>query len=139
MYMKEITIETKVVAPLNKVWECWTEPKHIAGWAFATDDWEAKDVENNIIVGGNFKTVMAAKDGSASFDFTGTYTTVENNKLIEYNMPDGRHVKIVFEEMSNHVQITQTFDPEEENPAEMQRAGWQAILNNFKNYVERQI
>jgi len=87
-------------------------------------------------VGGKFKTVMAAKDKSTSFDFTGMYTAVKENELIEYDMDDGRHVKTEFKETSEGVQVTSTFDPENENSLETQRSGWQAILDNFKKYVE---
>lgn len=131
-----ITIQTNINAPADTIWECWTLPKHINGWAFASEDWEAHAEQNNLVVGESFKTVMSAKDGSATFDFMGTYTSVEKNKQIEYDMEDGRHVSITFEETPEYVKVTQTFDPEKENPEEMQRAGWQAILDNFKKYVE---
>jgi uncharacterized protein YndB with AHSA1/START domain len=85
---------------------------------------------------GKFKTTMAAKDGSFSFDFEGVYTKVQPNKLIEYTMSDGRKVKVIFSGSENETKITETFDPETENPVDMQRDGWQAILNNFKKYTE---
>jgi uncharacterized protein YndB with AHSA1/START domain len=101
MYMKSpITVQTVVSAPMKKVWECWNEPEHVTRWAFASDDWEARAVENDLRVGGKFKTVMSAKDKSASFDFTGAYTAVKENDLIEYDMDDGRHVKVKFENTS---------------------------------------
>lgn len=83
-----------------------------------------------------FKTVMGAKDKSMSFDFTGTYSAVRENGLIEYDMSDGRHVKVEFADTPNGVKVTETFEPEKENPVEMQRSGWQAILDNFKKYTE---
>ncbi len=104
-------------------------------WAFASDDWEAPAAENDLCVGGKFKTTMAAKDKSKSFDFAGIYTTVTKYKLIEYDMTDGRHVKIVFTETPDGVKVTETFDPEQENTEELQRSGWQAILDNFKKYI----
>jgi len=131
-----ITVQTVVNAPMAKVWECWNKPEHITGWAFASDDWEAPAAENDLRVGGKFKTVMSAKDKSSSFDFTGTYTAVRENKLIEYDLDDGRHVKVEFTETPEGVRVTETFEPENENPEEMQRSGWQAILDNFKKYVE---
>ncbi len=131
-----ITIKTLVNAPVEKVWEVWTDPKHIVKWAFASDDWEAPYADNDVKVGGRFKTTMAAKDKSASFDFTGIYTAVTENKLIEYDIDDGRHVKAEFKEVPDGVNITVIFDPENENPIEMQRSGWQTILDNFKKYVE---
>jgi uncharacterized protein YndB with AHSA1/START domain len=92
--------------------------------------------ENDVRPSGRFKTVMAAKDGSGGFDFTGAYTNVQHQALIEYDMDDGRHVKAVFTETPVGVRIVQTFDPEQENDVEFQRAGWQAILDNFKRYAE---
>lgn len=133
-----ITVQATINAPIAKVWEYWTRPEHITKWAFASADWEAPSAENDARTGGKFKTVMAAKDGSAKFNFTGTYTNVVENKLIEYMMDgdDRRQVKVEFAESSSGVVVTETFDPENENPPEFQRAGWQAILDNFKNYVE---
>lgn len=133
---KKITVTATISAPIEKVWENWTMPNHIEKWAFASDDWEAVDAENNLETGGNFKTRMQSKDKSVGFDFEGTYTAIEENKLIEYDMSDGRHVKIEFEETPEGVKVTETFDPENENPIGMQKDGWQAILNNFKKYTE---
>lgn len=136
--MTPITIQTLVKAPLNKVWEAWNEPKHITNWAFASDDWEAPAANNDLRVSGRFKTTMSAKDKSASFDFTGTYTAVKEKELIEYTMDgdDQRHVKVTFEETPEGVLVTETFDPETENSEELQRNGWQAILDNFKKHAE---
>jgi uncharacterized protein YndB with AHSA1/START domain len=131
-----ISVQAIVHAPVAKVWECWNMPEHITGWAFASDDWEAPAAENDLRVGGQFKTVMAAKDKSESFDFIGTYTAVKEHELIEYDMEDGRHVKVEFEEAPDGVKITQTFDPENENPEDFQKAGWQSTLENFKKYTE---
>lgn len=131
-----ITITTTVNAPIEKVWEYWTSPEHITQWAFASDDWEAPSAENDVRLGGTFKTVMAAKDGSASFDFGGSYTAVTEHELIEYDMDDKRHVKTEFIESDGEVKIVQTFDPEQENSEELQRNGWQAILDNFKKHVD---
>lgn len=131
-----ITIQTVVNAPIAKVWEYWNKPEHINGWAFASNDWEARAMENDLRAGGKFKTVMGAKDKSASFDFTGTYSAVQQNKLIEYDMSDGRHVKVEFADTPSGVKVTETFEPEKENPIDVQRSGWQAILDNFKKYAE---
>ena len=134
--MKEgITVQTLVLAPIEKVWECWNKPEYIC-WAFASNDWEAPAAENDLHLGGRFKTVMTAKDKSTGFDFTGTYTAVKENELIKYDIDDGRHVKVEFENTPNGVKVSETFEPENENPLEMQRSGWQAILYNFKKYVE---
>lgn len=134
--MNPITVETIVRAPLLKVWQYWNDPAHIVRWAFASDDWEASAAVNDLRVGGTFTTTMAAKDKSASFDFSGTYTIVEEHARIAYDMSDGRHVEIMFAETPEGVRVTETFDPEGQNPAEMQRVGWQAILENFQKHVE---
>lgn len=105
-------------------------------WAFASPDWHAPKAENDLRKGGKFSTTMAAKDGSFSFNFGGTYDNVQLHKLIEYTIEDGRKVKITFEKKGNDTVVTETFDAESENPVDMQRAGWQAILDNFKRYTE---
>lgn len=131
-----ITIEATVNAPVEKVWNSWNEPAHIMNWAFASPDWHAPKAENDLRVGGKFVTTMAAKDGSFSFDFGGEYTTVDHHKAIAYTLEDGRKVSVAFATAGNQTKIVQTFDPESENPVDMQRAGWQAILDNFKKYTE---
>lgn len=131
-----ITVQSVVNAPIGKVWEFWTGPDHIVHWAFASDDWEAPAAENDLRAGGRFKTRMAARDRSAGFDFAGTYTGVKEHELIEYDMDGGRHVKVEFAESPEGTRVTETFEPENENPREMQRSGWQAILDNFKKYAE---
>ncbi|MBX4188075.1 MAG: SRPBCC family protein [Candidatus Doudnabacteria bacterium] len=133
--MEPITIEALIKAPVEKVWEYLNKPEHITHWAFASDDWQAPSAENDLTVGGKLKVRMEAKDGSSGFDMVGVYTAVEQNKLIEYKMGD-RNVKIEFMPVAEGTKVTQTFDPENENPREMQKAGWQAILDNFKKYVE---
>ena len=136
--MQPITIAITINAPVQKVWDMWTLPAHITKWAFASDTWEAPYAENNVTVNGRFKTTMSAKDGSASFDFTGTYTQIDPHKVIAYTMDgdDARNVHIIFVADGEVTHITETFDPENENPEDMQRTGWQSILDNFKNYVE---
>ena len=136
MNKNPITVSTTINAPVTKVWEYWNKPEHIMHWAFASGDWEAPAAENDLREGGKFKTVMAAKDKSTSFDFTGTYTVVKEHQVIEYDMNDGRHVKVEFSELPESVKVVETFDPENENTEEVQRSGWQAILDNFKKYVE---
>ncbi|MEO8580946.1 MAG: SRPBCC domain-containing protein [Patescibacteria group bacterium] len=135
--MNKLTVETTVNSPIKKVWECWTMPEHITQWAFATNDWEAPSAENDVRVGGKFKTSMSAKDKSAAFDFKGVYTAVEEFSNIEYDMEDGRHVSITFTETPTGVKIIEIFDPESENPEDAQIAGWQAFLNNFKKHTEQ--
>jgi uncharacterized protein YndB with AHSA1/START domain len=137
MTKRAITVQATVNAPIEKVWKFWNEPKHITQWAFASPDWHAPKAENDLRVDGTFSTTMAAKDGSFSFDFGGMYTKVENHKAIEYTLGDGRKVKISFSAEGNQTNVVETFDPEDQNPEEMQRDGWQAILDNFKAYTEK--
>ena len=133
-----ITVETLVNAPVEHAWKIWTEPEHIMGWNFASDDWECPAAENDLRVGGRFTATMAAKDGSASFVFGGTYDVMEPYRMIAYKMDgeDARKVEVSFEEIDGMTKVVERFDPENENPEEMQRAGWQAILDNFKAYAE---
>ena len=133
-----ITIQATINAPIATVWECWNKPEHITQWAFASDDWHAPSATNDLRVGGKFVTTMAARDGSTQFDFGGTYDVVVEHELISYTMDDGRKVRAEFMETPEGVKVEQQFDPESENPLEMQREGWQAILNNFKKYAENQ-
>ncbi len=131
-----ITVTALVKAPIERVWACWSEPEHITRWCQASGDWHAPYAENDLRKGGKFKTTMAARDGSVSFDFEGVYSNMEQHKLIEYAMEDGRKVKIIFSARGNETEVVETFDPEGSNPLDMQREGWQSILNNFKRYTE---
>jgi uncharacterized protein YndB with AHSA1/START domain len=133
---KTITVETTVKAPIDKIWSFWTEPKHIMKWDNASDDWHAPYAENDLKVHGRFRTTMAAKDGNASFDFGGVYTRVIKHKAIEFTLDDGRKVAVSFSHLGTNVKVVERFEPETENPPEMQKGGWQAILNNFKKYSE---
>ena len=131
-----ITVQTTVEAPIEKVWNAWNKPEHITQWNSASEDWHTPKASNDLRVGGKFNATMAAKDGSMSFDFEGTYTKVKQNEAIEYTIADGRAVKVAFDSKDGKTQVTETFEAESENPIEMQRGGWQAILNNFKKYTE---
>ncbi len=131
-----LTVEANIEADIDKVWNYWTLPEHITHWCAASDDWHAPYADNDVQVGGNFKTTMAAKDGSFSFDFGGVYTEVEKNKRIAYVMGDGRTATIDFSKEGNGVKVVESFEAEHTNPLEMQQGGWQAILNNFKSYTE---
>jgi uncharacterized protein YndB with AHSA1/START domain len=135
--MNTITVHVVIQAPIQIVWECWTVPSHITKWCFASNDWHAPSAENDLRVGGKFVTTMAAKDESTSFDFGGTYIEVSVLERIAYTMNDGRKVQVDFEVQKDGVHVTEEFDPESQNPLEMQRTGWQAILNNFKVHTER--
>ena len=131
-----ITIESLVDAPLEKVWSCWTEPAHITRWNFASDDWCCPTAENDLTPGGRYRARMEAKDGSFGFDFEAIYDEVSDLKTLAYTLTDGRKVKTVFETGKGSTKVTTSFDADKENSADMQRQGWQSILNNFKGYVE---
>jgi uncharacterized protein YndB with AHSA1/START domain len=131
-----VTVENTVKAPIEKVWRFWTEPEHIRNWAYAMDTWHTPFAENDFKVGGKFLSRMEAKDGSVGFDFGGIYDAIVPNKYIEYTLGDNRKVKITFSGNEKETRIVQDFEAENTNPVEMQKNGWQAILNNFKNYTE---
>ena len=131
-----ITVETKIKAPVEKVWQFWSAPKHIVKWCSASDDWHTPKAENDLRVGGKFSSRMEAKDGSFGFDFGGVYDQVKEYELIEYTLGDDRKVSIHFTLNGNETKLVETFDAETTHSIDMQRDGWQAILNNFKKYVE---
>ncbi len=132
----KITVEAKAKVPVAKVWEVWNEPKHITQWNSADPSWHTPSSENNLVVGGKFKHRMEAKDGSFGFDFEGIYNVVNPLKQITYTLGDDRQATTYFEEKDGETHIKTIFDAESINDIEMQRHGWQAILNNFVNYVE---
>lgn len=131
-----ITIDANCKAPVEKVWKAWTTPGDILQWNNASEDWHTTNAENDLRVGGKFSSRMEAKDGSVGFDFWGVYDEVKPNELLEYTLGDGRKVKIIFTAHGDETKIIETFDAESENSIEMQKIGWQAILDNFKKYVE---
>ncbi|MET0393944.1 MAG: SRPBCC family protein [Chitinophagaceae bacterium] len=131
-----ITIEATVNAPVAKVWDYWNQPEHITQWAFASDDWHAPWAKNDLRAGGSFSSRMEAKDGSMGFDFGGVYDEVREHEYIEYTLGDGRKVTIQFDADGDTTQVTESFEAEGTHPADFQRAGWQAILDNFKKYTE---
>ena len=131
-----ITIKAIVNAPVEKVWNAWSNPEDIMKWNSASDDWHTPKAENDLRTGGKFLSRMEAKDGSWGFDFAGVYDNVEKFKVIEYTMGDGRRVEITFKPNGNNTHVVESFDAEETNPVDMQRMGWQAIMDNFKKYVE---
>lgn len=132
----KITIAATLNVPVEKVWELWTKPEHITKWNSASEEWHTPKAENDLRVGGAFSSRMEAKDGSFGFDFGGIYDEVKTNELIAYTLGDDRKVEIRFEAEGQSTKITETFEVEELNAVEMQRGGWQAILDNFKKYAE---
>jgi uncharacterized protein YndB with AHSA1/START domain len=133
---QNITVESIINAPLAKVWELYTKPEHIVNWNNASEDWHTTKSENDLRAGGKFMSRMEAKDGSVGFDFGGIYDEVVENSLIKYTMGDGRKAAVTMTEEDGGTKVTVTFDLESENTPEKQRSGWQAILDNFKKYVE---
>jgi len=139
MKNNRIKVETLVPVPIEKVWTFWTSPEHIKKWNNASPEWHTPSAENDLREKGKFSYRMEAKDGSGGFDFGGEYTQVREHKEIRYRLDDGREVEIVFKPVDNATFIEETFDAETENSIEMQRNGWQAILENFREYAERNI
>lgn len=131
-----ITVTTTVAAPIERVWECWTEPEHLEHWSFATPDWGAKGLECDLRVGGRFRTEMFARDGSASFVFEGTFTTVESPTCLRFTLDDDRKVEVDFLEEADSVRVVERFEAEGMHSRELQQEGWQAFVDNFKWYVE---
>ena len=134
--MTFITVETTINAPLNSVWEKWTSPEHVQHWNFASPDWHCPSAKTALQVGGEFHYEMAARDGSMSFDFWGTFLQIEEQKSLDILIGDGRKMKVTFASTEMGTKVTEQFEPENENPKEMQQAGWQQILDNFTAYVE---
>jgi uncharacterized protein YndB with AHSA1/START domain len=132
-----ITVESTINAPVNKVWEYWTTPDHIKVWNSASDDWHTPFAENDLRVGGSFKSRMEARDGSFGFDFGGVYDAVNQNEYIEYTMGDNRNVKVFFTKQGDQTKVVESFEAESTHSIEMQQGGWQAILDNFKKYAEK--
>lgn len=131
-----LTVQNTINAPLEKVWQYWGEPEHIVNWNHASDDWHSPKAENDLRTGGRFVSTMAAKDGSMSFDFEGVYDEVIPQQRIAYTMADGRKVEVNFKSNGDTTEVVETFEAENIHSLEMQQAGWQAILDNFKKYVE---
>ncbi len=131
-----ITVSARVEAGIGRVWTCFTEPVHIMQWNQASSDWHTPAAVNDLREGGRFCFTMAARDGSASFDFSGTYTTVVPQRAISYRIDDGRMVTVTFTPEDNGVYVTEQFEPEQVHSRELQQAGWQAILDSFRAYAE---
>lgn len=135
-YDKTITVETTIYAPIQKVWECWKQPEHITKWNNASNDWFTPHAENDLKPGGKFVYRMEAKDGSMGFDFGGMYDVVKDNEYIEYTIGDGRKVKVTFSTEGDTTKVMESFEAENAHSLELQKTGWQNILDNFKTYTE---
>jgi uncharacterized protein YndB with AHSA1/START domain len=134
--IQQITIEATIEASIEKVWNTWTNAEDIKEWNNANDDWHTPNAEIDLRPGGKFVYRMEAKDGSFGFDFEGRFNDIVINKLISYTIADGRKVRIAFSAIGNTTKVEETFEAETINSLDLQRQGWQAILNNFKTYVE---
>jgi uncharacterized protein YndB with AHSA1/START domain len=134
-----IEVSVNINSNIKDVWEKYTSLEDVQYWGLASEDWAAEGIENDVRTGGKFENRNFAKDGSFEFMFSGVYTKVEPQKLLAYSLDDGRKVEVHFSETENGVSLSQSFDPETENPEEQQKTGWQAYLDNFKKYVESSI
>lgn len=133
----KVRVETTINAPIEKVWALWTDPRHVMHWNNASDDWCTSYAENDLSIGGKFVYRMEARDNSAGFDFGGEYTRIEPLKVIEYKLDDHRKVEVHFHQTGSRTTVTEVFDTESTNPVNVQKKGWQAILDNFRDYVEK--
>jgi uncharacterized protein YndB with AHSA1/START domain len=134
--MEPITVQNTIEAPIEIVWEYWTNPEHVKNWNFASNDWHCPRASSDFIMDGEFHYIMAAKDGSVEFDFCGTFTNIVLHQSIQIYLEDGREVRLQFIKEGVATKLIETFEPEEVNSLELQKQGWQAILNNFKSYTE---
>lgn len=135
MSNSKITVQAIVSADKKKVWDYYNNPKHIINWNFADPSWHCPCAINDMQKGGTYKARMEAKDGSYGFDFEAIYSEINEGKNFTYEF-EGRTVTVQFNDLSSQTEVVVTFDPETENSIEMQKSGWQSILNNFKNYAE---
>lgn len=134
--MDKINIQAQIASDQMNVWDAYTNPEHIVNWNFATNEWCCPSAQNDLQVGGKYLARMEAKDGSFGFDFDATYTQIDPGKSFTFVSPDERSITVEFQKTDGGTQVHIAFDPESENPIEIQRDGWQAILNNFKRYAE---
>ena len=131
-----ITVATTIKAPIDRVWAAWNNPRDIEQWNTASPDWHTPRASVDLREGGSFRTRMEARDGSIGFDFEGTYTRIEPQRLIEYTMGDGRTVRVEFAASAGSTAVREIFEAEDSHTIEQQRQGWQAILDNFAHYAE---
>ncbi|MBV8251059.1 MAG: SRPBCC family protein [Chitinophaga sp.] len=132
----KVTVNATIHADAKKVWEYYTAPEHITQWNFADPSWHCPSVSNDMRIGGKYVARMEAKDGSFGFDFEATYDAINPGKSFTYTIADGRQAVVDFNGNGNQTDVVVSFDPEDQNPVEMQKGGWQAILNSFKQYAE---
>lgn len=138
MTHSKIIVQAAIAANLQTVWKLYTSPEHITQWNFADPSWHCPSASNDMRIGGRYIARMEAKDGSFGFDFDAIYTAIAPHVSFTYTF-GGREATVTFSEEQQQTIVTISFDPETENPIEMQRDGWQAILDNFKRYTESQL
>ena len=131
-----ITVSTVIASPISSVWDCFVNPDHVIHWNQASDDWHCPKAVSDFKVGGKFTYTMAAKDGSVSFELWGTFDEIQENTALSYTLGDGRKVRVTFQDEGEHVLVTEVFDPEHVHSEDLQKTGWQAILDSFKAYCE---
>jgi len=131
-----ITVEAEIYAPVEKVWNNWTNTQAIIKWNSASPDWHTPTAEHDLKAGGKFKYHMEAKDQSMGFDYQGVFDVVTPNEYLESTIEDGRKVKTTFSSKGKGTLVSTVFEAEDTNSIEMQEEGWQAILDNFKSYME---
>jgi uncharacterized protein YndB with AHSA1/START domain len=137
MSHQKVRIEAVVAAPIDLAWVAFTTPADITEWNFASEDWHCPDAAVDLRVGGTYKARMEAKDGSLGFDFEGIFEEVEPHRAVTLAMADGRRARTTFEPLGDSTRVSTVFDAEAQNAIEMQRAGWQAILDNFAAHVAK--
>lgn len=133
----KINVRAMVHADLDSVWSAWNNPADIKRWNAASEDWHTVSSTVDLRNGGSFSSRMEARDGSAGFDFSGSYTKVKEKTLIEYRLEDGRTVTVRFSTTEEGVLVEEEFDPDTQFPSDQQQAGWQSILDNFARFVEK--
>lgn len=131
-----VEVKVDIKADINRVWDCWTKEEHIVNWYFGSDNWHTPKAVNYFKEDGKFSYRMESKDGSMGFDFQGRYLKIEDHKLIRYLLSDTRRVDVRFKDNGDSVSVSEDFEPESSDTKDIERAGWQSILDNFKIYVE---
>ena len=131
-----IDVSVTLDLPVKEAWELYTNPLHITKWYFADSSWHAPHATNDLTIGKDFHIYMEAKDKSFGFDFSGTYKDIRIYQSLDIVLGDLRTLKVTFQENQGKTTITQLFEAEKENPIELQKQGWQAILNQLKTYSE---
>lgn len=135
--LQPITIETIVAATPEEAWAAYNSPEAITQWNQASEDWHCPSASVDLRAGGRYVARMEAKDGSFGFDFGGTYEEVNEPHALALVMDEGRRMRTTFAAEGSGTRVTTIFDPEAMNPLDMQRDGWQSILDSYARYVSK--